>query len=204
MAQPHPNTRLEALCDGVFAIALTLLILEVKLPDVEGIASTADLWSALRHLAPSAFAFVLSFGVILITWVGHHALLKLVSHSSASFMYANGLLLLTIVTLPFTAALLGEFLWTDHAAPAVVLYNALLAAQAIGWIVVTGAALRGRLTTDDSATAAIRKVRSNAYAGFALYALLAVTALWLPVAVAVMTTTSWIFWLGLGIRMKRA
>ena len=120
MAETHTNTRLEAFCDGVFAIAMTLLILDVRLSSTEGIATTSDLWRALRQLTPSVFAFLLSFGIILITWVNHHAALKLVTRESASFIYANGLLLLTVVCIPFTAGLLGEFLRTDHAAPAVV------------------------------------------------------------------------------------
>src|SRR5947207_11469063 len=117
MADPHPNTRLEAFCDGVFAIALTLLILDIKIPSAEGIGTTRELWLALRHLGPSVFAFVLSFVIILISWVNHHRFFRLLNKSSAPFVYANGFLLLTIVFMPFPTALLGEYLLTDHAAP---------------------------------------------------------------------------------------
>jgi uncharacterized membrane protein len=195
---------LEALSDGVFAIAMTLLILDVRLPSMERIAGTAELWRALQHLAPSVFAFVLSFGIILITWVNHHATLALVNNSSASFRYANGFLLLTVVAVPFPAGLLGAFLLTDHASPAVVLYNAVLAFQAIGWILVNGTALKDDLTTGVGAASTIRDGKRNGYVAFALYALLAITALWFPLAVAAITTVSWIFWLVLGIRMKHA
>ena len=204
MTQAHPNARLEALCDGVFAIALTLLILDVKLPPAESITSTAELWRALQHLAPTIFAFVLTFGVILITWVNHHAMLNLVNGTSASFIYANGFLLLTVVSLPFPTGLLGAFLLTDHAAPAVVLYNAVLAVTAIGWILVAGAALRNRLTTDDKSAATLRDGMRNGYFAFVLYALLAILALWFPLAIAIVTTGSWILWLILSIRMQRA
>src|SRR5947208_14108050 len=101
MTQPHNNLGLEALCDGVFAIAMTLLIIDIKLTATEDMATTADVWRALRHTAPSVFAFVLSFGVILITWFNHHASLRLVNGSSGSFIFANGFLLLTVVFLPF-------------------------------------------------------------------------------------------------------
>src|SRR5262245_30573314 len=95
--KPNPNARLETFCDGVFAIALTLLIIEVRIPSGVEIHSTADLWSALLRIAPSIFAFVLSFTIIFITWVNHHSSLKLVGESSPSFIYANGFLLLTVV-----------------------------------------------------------------------------------------------------------
>ena len=204
MTGTRSNTRLEALCDGVFAIALTLLILDVRVPSAESITSTPQLWRALQNLTPAVFAFVLSFGIILITWVNHHAALELIGDSSAAFLYANGFLLLTVVTLPFPAGLLGDFLWTNHAAPAVVLYDAVLALQAVGWILVSGVALKGQLTRDERATTTLREGKRNGYFAFLLYAALAVLAVWIPLAVAIATTVSWGFWLALGIRMKRA
>jgi len=204
MTRAGTSTRLEALCDGVFAIALTLLILDVRVTSPESIGSTAQLWRALQHLTPALFAFVLSFGIILITWVNHHAMLEMIDDSSAAFLYANGFLLLTVVSLPFPTGLLGDFLWTNHAAPAVVLYDAVLALQAIGWSLVSGVALKGQLTRDERATAKVREAKRNGYFAFALYAGLAVLAVWIPLVVAIATTVSWGFWLALGIRMKRA
>ena len=84
MAETNPNSRLEAFCDGVFAIALTLLIIDIKIPSTAEINNTSDFWHALKLIVPSIFAFVLSFIVILITWVNHHNSLKLVNKSSAS------------------------------------------------------------------------------------------------------------------------
>src|SRR6187399_2448222 len=124
MSEPNPNTRLEAFCDGVFAIALTLLIIDIKIPSSAEINNTADFWHVLKSIAPSVFAFILSFIIILITWVNHHNSLKLINRSSASFIYANGFLLFTVVFIPFPTALLGQFIGTEHAAPTVMLYNA--------------------------------------------------------------------------------
>jgi len=62
----NPNARLETFCDGVFAIALTLLIIDVRIPATTAIVSSADLWRALGHLLPSVFAFALSFGIIVL------------------------------------------------------------------------------------------------------------------------------------------
>ena len=137
MAEANPNSRLEAFCDGVFAIALTLLIIDIKIPSTERIDTTNDLWLALKHILPSIFAFVLSFIIILITWANHHGGLKLINRSSAAFIFANGFLLLTVVFIPFPTALMGEYLLTDHSSPAVILYVSTMAIQAIGWILFT-------------------------------------------------------------------
>src|SRR5262245_64720305 len=104
----NPNHRLETFCDAVFAIALTLLIIDVRIPATTVIGTSADLWLALEHLLPSVFAFILSFGIIFISWVNHHEALRLMERSSQRFIYANGVLLLGVVFVPFPTALLGE------------------------------------------------------------------------------------------------
>src|SRR5215470_4873486 len=176
MADRHPNTRLETFCDGVFAIALTLLIIDIKVPASERIRNTRELWLALGHLGPSIFAFVLSFAIILITWVNHHSFFRSVNRSSGRFLYANGFLLLTVVIMPFPTALVGEYLLTDHAAPAVVVYNSVTAVQGVAWILATGAALK--LAKDEKAAAVIREGRGNGYFALVIYALLALIAVW--------------------------
>jgi uncharacterized membrane protein len=197
----QPNSRLETFCDGVFAIALTLLIIDIKIPASSAIGTTRELWLALGHLVPSVLVFVLSFAIILITWVNHLAAFRLVNQSSAVFTYANGFLLLTVVFMPFPTALVGEYLLTDHVAPAVVIYNAVSAVQAAGWILVAGAALRGGLTKDEKSTLVMRNNLRNGYFALAVYSLLAFIALWFPLSIAIVTTMLWTYWLTLGLRL---
>jgi TMEM175 potassium channel family protein len=198
LADPHANTRLEAFCDGVFAIALTLLIIDIRIPASEGIGTTRELWRALGHLGPSIAAFVVSFAIILITWVNHHRFFRLVNRSSGAFVYANGFLLLTVVFMPFPTALVGEYLLTDHVAPAVVIYNSVTAVQAISWILVTGAALR--LAKDERSAALVRDSHRNGYSAFVVYSLLALIAVWFPLVIAVVTTMLWAYWLTFSLR----
>ncbi len=202
MAESNPNSRLEAFCDGVFAIAITLLIIDIRVPSAEEIHSTAGFWSVLRHISPSIYAFILSFIVILITWVNHHAALKLMNKTSSSFIFANGFLLLAVVFIPFPTSLLGEFLLTDHAAPAVILYNSTMAVQALGWILITGTASENKLGKDEKSMQAISTTGQYGYNAFVLYVLLAVLAIWYPLMAAIITAFTWLFWLFLGIRMK--
>jgi uncharacterized membrane protein len=187
MAESHSNTRLEFFCDGVFAIALTLLIIDVKIPPAVVIRSDADFWLALANIAPSIMAFALSFIVIFITWVNHYSTMLLVNKSSGPFIFANGLLLFSVVVIPFPTSLLGDHLFTNHAAPAVILYNAVLALQAIGWIFLTETAIKGRLTKNAVSASTMRVNKRNGYSALTLYSTLAVLAYWIPGTVAAIT-----------------
>jgi uncharacterized membrane protein len=100
--------RIEALADGVFAIAMTLLILEVKVPDLlpDQIEQLPD---RLVHLWPKFAAFGTSFLICGVYWVGHHAQLHYIRRSDRVFMWLNLVFLMMISAIPFSAALIGEY-----------------------------------------------------------------------------------------------
>jgi uncharacterized membrane protein len=202
MAEENKNSRLETFCDGVFAIALTLLVIDIKIPPSVTINNTADFWYAILHIVPSILAFLLSFVIILIAWVNHHAALKLVDKTSASFLYANGFLMLTIVIMPFPTSLMGEYILTDHAAPAVILYNSALVLQSIGWILLAWTALKNKLGKNDKSNLITRQNQKFGYFAFSLYSICAILAFWFPLVIAIITTLSWIIWLIWGIKLK--
>ena len=202
MTEANSNSRLEAFCDGVFAIALTLLIIDIKIPSTVEITSTSEFWLALKHITPSILAFVLSFIIILVTWVNHHNSLKLVNKSSASFIYANGFLLLTVVFIPFPTSLVGEHILTNHAAPAVLLYNAIIAIQGIAWVLLSEAELKNELAKNEKSISQIQIQRKNGYFTFIVYSILAIISLWFPLTITVVTTLTLIFWLIYGINIK--
>ena len=197
------NARLEALSDGVFAIAMALLIVDLLAPTTVGMTTTAGLWRALGRTAPTIFAFLLSFNVIAITWVNHRAVMKLVARTSPALIVANGFLLLTVVVIPFPTQLLAKYLRTAQAAPAIVIYDAALAAMWLGWIVVTRTMINGRMAKDGRAAMALVRVVANSRAAFVLYAVLSLTASWFPVTAALLTTLTWAFWLLASIRLRR-
>lgn len=203
MAEEMINSRLETFCDGVFAIALTLLVLEIKTPVAEGIHSSNDLWHSLKHLLPSVFAFLLSFAIIVISWVNHHAVMKLINKSTPHFIYANVFLLLTIVIIPFPTALFAEFGFTDAAAPAVVLYAFVMLLTNIGWILITRTALHPKsLVRNEKAKATIETILKQSTSAFILYSVCTVLAFWFPLIISAVLTLTWLAWLILGLNYK--
>src|ERR1700761_1443260 len=115
------SARLEAFSDGVFAIAITLLILEIRVP-VLGAIDNRSLLTALARLWPSFMAFALSFFVILLIWINHHELFRLVQGVDRPLLFANGALLLMVTFVPFPAALLARYIGTPAANTAVAFY----------------------------------------------------------------------------------
>jgi uncharacterized membrane protein len=101
--------RLLALSDGVFAIAMTLLALDLKVPDVGSHPSDAHLRHALAANSDSYLAFLVSFYVIAATWGRHRRLLRSVIALNSTVVRDTLLLLLTVTVVPFAASLLGEY-----------------------------------------------------------------------------------------------
>ena len=101
------KSRIEAFSDGVIAVAITLLVLDLRVPEPDG---TADLGSRLAELWPNYLAYVVSFVAIGIMWINHHAMLRRLAGVDHSVMVLNLVLLLCIVVLPFTTSLLATYL----------------------------------------------------------------------------------------------
>jgi len=103
------TSRLEAFSDGVFAIAATLLVLELRVP-----ADTTDLTGALLRLWPAYAAYLVSFLTIGIIWVNHHTLLEHCKRLDRRFLYLNLLLLIAVGIVPFPTALVGQYILSEH------------------------------------------------------------------------------------------
>jgi uncharacterized membrane protein len=101
--------RVEALSDGVFAIVVTLLVLEIKVPHVEAHGSVAELAAALLSLAPKFVSWVISFVTVCVIWVNHHRLFALMSRIDNGLFWRNANLLLWTSFIPFPTALMGDY-----------------------------------------------------------------------------------------------
>src|SRR5215210_6202491 len=104
------TSRVEAFSDGVIAIIVTLLIFEVRLPEVPEHAPSDVFWEALVSIAPKFGSFALSFAAVAIYWVNHHHFFSGVTHSDWKLLWLNNLLLFFLSIVPFTTAVLGDHL----------------------------------------------------------------------------------------------
>lgn len=142
--------RLEAFSDGVFAIAVTLLVLELRAPLPGTLHEGESLLRALAHDWPSYLAFVTSFATILIVWINHHNLFQLIHRTDHNFLLLNGLLLMTVTLIPFPTNVLAEYILEPGARVASVLYAGAFLAMAIAFNLLWRYASRdGRLLARD-------------------------------------------------------
>ncbi len=99
--------RISAFSDGVFSIAITLLVLNLQVP--KGITSLDDLLHRLQDLWPNLMSYILSFVIIGIYWIAHHNMFHYIKRSNRAFLWINILLLMCVAFIPFSAGLLGQF-----------------------------------------------------------------------------------------------
>ncbi len=182
-ATEMPIDRVGTFSDGVFAIAITLLILELGTEGSEG-----SLAHRLSEQWPSYVAYVISFAVIGVVWVNHHEIVRSVQHADHGFLIANLFLLFVVATLPFPTKVLGEGL---HAAPfedqrtAALLYCATCFVLCVSFCVLWAWAARGRRLIRDPVPQDVVDARSRLLTlSLVAFAVPCVVAWWSP-AVAI-------------------
>ena len=173
--------RLETFADGVFAIAATLLILNVELPHEGG-----SLGHELVHLWPAYAAYAVSFLVIGVIWVNHHAVLGLVGRTDRTFMFINVFFLLAVAFLPFPTRVLADNLRAGDARTAAVFYGLTSIAMSVGFLAVWLYCSRfGRLLAADADPRVVSGITRSFLPGAPLYVLATLSCLisaWLGAA----------------------
>jgi uncharacterized membrane protein len=135
------TSRIEAFSDGVFAIAITLLVLDIRIPPGE----FSDLWQAIADAWPSYLAYATSFVTIGGIWMAHHGIFRRLEYANAQVMRLNLLLLMAVAFLPFPTRLVAEAIdRTDAQRAAVIFYGANLLVISALLSAVWGAAVRDR------------------------------------------------------------
>jgi uncharacterized membrane protein len=146
----HKKNRLEAFSDGVFAIAITLLVLEIAVPAIgEGIGK-GEVLRSIGHEWPTYLAYFISFMTIGAVWIEHSALVDALDHIDGVFMRLNLVLLLFAAFLPFPTRMMSEYHGeADAERIAVVFYGAVLLAMVLVLILLGRHAEREGLFGDD-------------------------------------------------------
>jgi uncharacterized membrane protein len=178
-----PTSRMEAFSDGVIAILITVMVLELRTPH-------GTTWSALRQVLPVLLTYVLSFVYLGIYWNNHHHMLLLTSEVGGLVLWANLHLLFWLSLVPFTTAWMGE---NHFAQTPVVAYGIVLLAAGVAYFALQTAIIRKQGSESALAAALGRDMKGKAspviyVAGIAL----AFANRWLGLALYVVVALMWL------------
>ena len=189
--------RVEAFSDGVFAFAITLLALDVKLPQVGGAAESstnASLFQGLVGRWPYYFAFATSFCSILIMWVHHHNVFRWVKRVDTRLLFTNGFLLMMVTVAPFPTAVFAEYFESPSATAACAFYAGYSVFMATAFSLMLSAAWRDSLRKPELPEVIAQRFCRSYRIGPLLYVLAFGSAFinkWLAMGIC---TALWIFW----------
>ncbi|HKV28914.1 MAG TPA: TMEM175 family protein [Candidatus Acidoferrales bacterium] len=160
------KARFEAFSDGVYAFAITVLILGIALPVFKNPPSDRELAHALLHLWPNLLAYTLSFAVIGIMWQNHHALFRLVQRIDRMTVFLNLVLLGVTVFIPFATSTLGAY---PSMRSSTFLYGLTLTGSAIVYNLLLGHLIRSAAFHASASKATIRQTVVAYRVGMATY-----------------------------------
>jgi len=182
MDEVMSKSRLEAFSDGVFAIAITLLILDVTVPPGSG----AHLAHALVREWPAYLAYITSFLTISVIWVNHHAMFSKVTYADRRLVFSNSVFLMVVAFIPFPTRLLAEYIRDPNGArTAAVFFGLTFIVLAVVFNLTWRAiAIDRRLVRDDVPQAEIKAIFRSFRPGVPMYGFATAIAFVSPVASA--------------------
>ena len=184
--------RIEAFSDGVIAIIITIMVLELRAPHEASV-------EALRPLIPDLLSYVLSFAFVGIYWNNHHHLLQVIERVSGAVLWANLHLLFWLSLIPFVTAWMGE---THFAALPAALYGLVLLGAAVAYFLLTRALLACH--GSDSLLASALGADFKGKVSVLVYIVAVVVAFWVPLAACALYVAVAVWWLVPDRRMERA
>lgn len=197
------TTRIEAFSDGIFAVAITLLALDIGV-DIKDIQALHPLTTTTNHELllqikaewPKIFTYFNSFASVLLMWMSHHQIFKLLRTTSIKLMLINGLLLLIVALVPFPTKTLGEFIFTGAQKMAIIFFTGYSMVVASSFVLFIEAAKSGQpsLFLPDVQPEKIARITHELRIGFFLNTIIFILAFFIPLLALGLNFFMWIFW----------
>lgn len=197
------TSRIEAFSDGIFAVAITLLALDIgiDIKDVQvvhplAVTTNSELLNLLKEEWPKIFTYFNSFAAVLLMWMAHHQIFKILRTTSLKLILINGLLLLIIALMPFPTKTLGEFLFTSAQKTAILFYTgfSVLVAGAFVLFILVAKSGNNNLFLPDTNPHKINRIARELEIGFSLNITIFIIAFFLPLPALLLNFCMWIFW----------
>lgn len=189
------TARIEAFSDAVFAIAVTLLVLELHVPEFEEGKNPVALLYALRAQWPGYLAFIISFFTIFIMWVNHHKLFKQIYKRNTGLMFANGMILFLASLVSFPSSLLARFFASPSEQIAVTIYTGMFVLVNIAYNLLWYEACKDRtLLRPGLSDHDIKAIRDTNLYGLPVHLAAFALSFYFPSTALIICILLWIFW----------
>ena len=187
--------KVENFGDGVFAVAMTLLVYQVETPRFDEAKSNLELLHDLQKLWPYYVSLFISFFTILIMWINHHGIFRLINRIDSRFMFANGFLLLLVILVPYPTLLVSQFLLTPSANTACAVYAGVFLTINIAYNWLWFAARdNGKLLIANITDEKIKAVTRTYFTGIPIYAIAFAVAFINAYVSLAICMLLWVFW----------
>ena len=189
------TTRLEALSDGIFGVAITLLALEIGITEYEG-ANNFNLWHKILERWPEYFSYFNSFATVLLIWMGHNKIFKQLRAANHWIYLMNGLVLLFVVLFPYPTKTVGTFIGTGAENTAVAFYAAFTGSITLSMLLLNVCILQNKrlLLNPDKSIPWIKGMIKEQVVGIISYGMITVLAFYFSKIAIILTFFMWVFW----------
>ncbi|GAA4154124.1 hypothetical protein GCM10022217_10760 [Chryseobacterium ginsenosidimutans] len=187
--------RIEGFSDAVFAIAITLLVLDLHVPEKNSIRNGSDFLIFLKNQWPVFLAFILSFFSIFIMWVNHHKIFKQIYSRNSGITFANGLILFLVSAVSYPTSLLAQYFDGEASSVVVAIYTGIFVLINLSYNLLWYLASKNKeLLRPGITDQAIRNIHNNYLYGLPIYLIALLFSFWIPAISLILILGLWIFW----------
>jgi uncharacterized membrane protein len=140
------TTRVETFSDGVIAIIITIMVLELKIPDLAKENTSASIWNHIRHLLPHFITYAFSFMMIALFWTNHHHMFHLLEHTDEHLLWQNFIFLFLLSLIPFATSIVGS---NPKVPLSVSIYGTLMLLTTLSFTIMRHYSIRNKLLHKD-------------------------------------------------------
>ncbi len=189
------SARLEALSDGIFGVAITLLAIEIGIKGYDG-ANNVNLWEKILERWPEYFSYFNSFATVLLIWMGHNKIFKQLRSANHWIILINGLVLLLVVLFPYPTKTVGTFIGTNAENTAVAFYAAFTGSISVSMLILNLYVLKNKrlLIDQEKSVPWIKGMIKGQVIGIASYTIITGLAFYFSKIAIVLTFLMWVFW----------
>lgn len=198
------TARIEGFSDAVFAIAITLLVLELRMPDEHTVESGSQLLAFITSQWSSYLAFTLSFFGIYVIWVNHHKIFKQIYVRNTGITFVNALILFLASLVSYPTALLARFFNTGASGVSVAIYTGLFILLNVSYLLLWHiASINKQLLRPDITDEAIKQIKKDYIKSLPVYVTAFLLSFISPILALLICMSMWVYWVFTSGKIKR-